>query len=117
MLKSLFIKNYVLIDQLDIDFSNGFHAFTGETGAGKSIIVGAVSLVLGNRADYSVIRKDKDKCEINALFDISNNNEAKNWLDQQDIEHSNEIECRRVISKEGRTKSWMSTLDLVLILV
>ncbi len=109
MLKSLFIKNYVLIKQLDCDFSQGFHAFTGETGAGKSIIVGALSLILGNRADYSVIRSGEHKCEISALFDIDKNQQAKDWLQQQDIDYSDEIECRRVITADGRSKSWINT--------
>lgn len=109
MLKSLFIKNYVLIKQLDLDFSNGFHAFTGETGAGKSIIVGALSLILGNRADYSVIRSGEQKCEISALFDINKNQQAKDWLNQQDMDDSDEIECRRVITADGRSKSWINT--------
>ena len=109
MLKSLFIKNYVLIKQLDLDFQSGFHAFTGETGAGKSIIVGALSLILGNRADYSAIRSAEDKCEISALFDIQNNQTVIDWLQEQDIEHTNEIECRRVISSDGRSKSWLNS--------
>jgi len=108
MLKSLFIKNYVLIKQLDLDFQQGFHAFTGETGAGKSIIVGALSLILGNRADYSVIRRGEKKCEINALFDINNNNAAQNWLKQQELDDNNEIEIRRVITADGRSKSWLN---------
>ena len=109
MIKSLFIKNYVLIKQLDLDFADGFHAFTGETGAGKSIIVGALSLILGNRADYSVIRNKNEKCEISALFDISQNKLAKKWLKEQEIEYNSEIECRRVISADGRSKSWLNT--------
>ncbi len=109
MLKSLFIKNYVLINQLEVDFSQGFHVFTGETGAGKSIIVGALSLIMGNRADFSVIRSGQQKCEISAFFDISNNKAAKDWLLEQEIEHNNEIECRRVITNDGRSKSWLNT--------
>ena len=77
MLKSLFIKNYVLTKQVDCDFSHGFHAFTGETGAGKSIIVGALSLILGNRADYSVIRSNEEKCEISALLIYKKTNKPK----------------------------------------
>jgi DNA repair protein RecN (Recombination protein N) len=61
MLKSLFIQNYVLIDSLDIEFANGFSVITGETGAGKSIILGALSLVLGQRADGKSIKKDEKK--------------------------------------------------------
>ena len=71
MLKSLFIQNYVLIDSLDIDFADGFSVITGETGAGKSIILGALSLVLGQRADGKSIKKEADKCVIEATFDIS----------------------------------------------
>ena len=71
MLKSLFIQNYVLIDSLDIEFANGFSVITGETGAGKSIILGALSLVLGQRADGKSIKKEADKCVIEATFDIS----------------------------------------------
>jgi DNA repair protein RecN (Recombination protein N) len=109
MLKSLFIKNYVLINQLDLDFSQGFHAFTGETGAGKSIIVGALSLILGNRADYSVIRNSEKKCEISALFDINKNQQAKLWLNTQDIDDNDELEIRRVINSDGRSKSWINS--------
>lgn len=71
MLKSLFIQNFVLIDSLDIQFDKGFSVITGETGAGKSIILGALSLVLGQRADGKSIKKGADKCIIEAVFDIS----------------------------------------------
>ena len=71
MLKFLFIQNYVLIDSLDIEFANGFSVITGETGAGKSIILGALSLVLGQRADGKSIKKEADRCVIEATFDIS----------------------------------------------
>ena len=71
MLKSLFIQNFVLIDNLDIRFDKGFSVITGETGAGKSIILGALSLVLGQRADGKSIKKGSDKCVIEAVFDVS----------------------------------------------
>ncbi|RHJ91757.1 DNA repair protein RecN [Parabacteroides bouchesdurhonensis] len=71
MLKSLFIQNFVLIDNLDIRFDEGFSVITGETGAGKSIILGALSLVLGQRADAKSIKNGADKCVIEAVFDIS----------------------------------------------
>ena len=108
MLKSLFIKNYVLIERMELDFAEGFHVFTGETGAGKSIIVGALALVLGNRADFSVIRNHQQRCEISALFAISDNKHVLDWLDKQEIEHTNEIECRRIINKDGRSKCWLN---------
>ena len=71
MLNSLFIRNFVLIDSLDIQFDKGFSVITGETGAGKSIILGALSLVLGQRADGKSIKKGADKCVIEVSFDIS----------------------------------------------
>ena len=66
MLRSLFIQNYALIDKLDIDFENGFSVITGETGAGKSIILGAIGLLLGQRADVKAIRNGATKCVIEA---------------------------------------------------
>ena len=71
MLKSLFIQNFVLIDNLDIRFDRGFSVITGETGAGKSIILGSLTLVLGQRADVKSIKQGADKCVIEAVFDVS----------------------------------------------
>ena len=71
MLQHLYIKNYALIDELDIDFPKGFSVITGETGAGKSIILGAIGLLLGNRADAKAIKPGEKKCVIEAQFNIS----------------------------------------------
>ena len=71
MLKHLLIKNYTLIDKLDISFQPGFSVITGETGAGKSIILGAISLLLGQRAEGKVIKTGADRCIIEAHFDLS----------------------------------------------
>ena len=71
MLKSLFIQNYALIDTLDIRFEPGFSVITGETGAGKSIILGAIGLLLGQRADSKSIKNGMSKCIIEAVFDLS----------------------------------------------
>ena len=71
MLKSLFIQNFVLIDNLDIRFDKGFSVITGETGAGKSIILGAIGLLLGQRADVKSIRQGAAKCVIEARFEIA----------------------------------------------
>ena len=71
MLKHLYIKNFTLIDELNIDFFPGFSVITGETGAGKSIIVGAVGLLKGNRADIKSIKANRDKCFVEATFNIS----------------------------------------------
>jgi len=71
MLKSLFIHNYALIDSLQIDFDRGFTVITGETGAGKSIILGALSLILGQRADARHIKQGETRCVIEGVFDIA----------------------------------------------
>ena len=71
MLRSLYIQNYALIEKLDIRFDTGFSVITGETGAGKSIILGAIGLLLGQRADVKSIRQGASKCIIEARFDIS----------------------------------------------
>lgn len=71
MLTHLYIKNFVLIDKLDIDFRPGFSVITGETGAGKSIVLGAINLLLGQRADSKVMKNNEEKCVIEAHFDIS----------------------------------------------
>ena len=71
MLKSLSIQNYALIDSLEINFNRGFSVITGETGAGKSIILGALSLILGQRAESKFIKQNEQKCSIEGIFDIS----------------------------------------------
>ena len=71
MLRHLFIKNYTLIDELDMDFGEGFSVITGETGAGKSIILGAIGLLLGQRADSKIIKTGTSKCVVEAHFDLS----------------------------------------------
>lgn len=71
MLQSIYIQNYALIDKLDIDFSSGFSVITGETGAGKSIILGAIGLLLGQRADVKAIKNGASKCIVEARFRIS----------------------------------------------
>ncbi|MCF6300593.1 MAG: AAA family ATPase [Proteobacteria bacterium] len=110
MIKSLYIKNYILIDALEIDFSDGFTVFTGETGAGKSIIVGALSLLLGERADTKVIGPFSDQAEIIASFDVSNNNEALYWLEENELGNNNddELQLRRTLNNEGRSRLWIN---------
>ena len=90
MLRSLFIQNFVLIDSLDIQFDNGFSVITGETGAGKSIILGALSLVLGQRADGKSIKSGSDKCVIEATFDVSKY-QLEEFFHVNDLEYDPEI--------------------------
>jgi len=100
MLKSLYIKNYAIIDELNIDFDNGFNVFTGETGAGKSIIVGALSNLMKGKADPALIRGGCDKAIIEGVFSVDDY--MKDILDEAAIEYDDDLIIRRVISKDNR---------------
>ena len=108
MLKSLFIRNFVLIDSLDIKFDKGFSVITGETGAGKSIILGALSLVLGQRADGKSIKKGSEKCVIEAVFDVSRYKLEEFFL-TNDLEYDAEI-CilRRELFASGKSRAFVN---------
>ena len=86
MLESLSITNFVIVDQLELNFDAGFTALTGETGAGKSILIDALSLALGSRSETGIVRNGYDKSEISATFNIVNNHDATKWLNENDIE-------------------------------
>lgn len=108
MLKRLSISNYALIDQLEIDFSQGLTIITGETGAGKSIILGALSLILGERADSSSIRDKERKTVVEATFDIKSYN-LKPFFDENDIDHyDGELIARREINPNGRSRAFVN---------
>jgi DNA repair protein RecN (Recombination protein N) len=108
MLKSLFIRNYVLIDELDIRFEDGFSVITGETGAGKSIILGALSLVLGERVESGSIQSGKDKCIIEAVFDISTYR-LENFFRENDLDYDTEA-CmfRRELYGSGKSRAFVN---------
>ena len=108
MLKSLFIRNYVLIDELDIRFDDGFSVITGETGAGKSIILGALSLVLGERADTKSIQTGSDKCVIEAVFDISTYS-LELFFEENDLDYD-VTEClfRRELYSSGKSRAFIN---------
>jgi DNA repair protein RecN (Recombination protein N) len=109
MLTSLRIENFAIVSQLELDFSLGMTAFTGETGAGKSIMIDALMLALGERADTSVIRKGAEKCDISASFHIDAASQPAEWLAQHDIANpDNEIILRRMMYTEGRSKSYIN---------
>ena len=97
MLKNLSIKNYLLIDDLSVSFNNGFTVITGETGAGKSILVGGISLILGKRADLSVNRDKSKKCIIEGVFDIGSF-DLKSIFDENELDYETETILRREIS-------------------
>jgi DNA repair protein RecN (Recombination protein N) len=108
MLQSLTIQNYALISQLEIDFSAGFSVITGETGAGKSIILGALSLILGQRADAKFIKQNEDKCLIEGVFDISSYH-LKSFFAEKDWEYDSQT-CilRREIWSSGKSRAFIN---------
>lgn len=109
MLKSLHVSNYALITELNIDFGAGFSVITGETGAGKSIILGALSLILGQRADTKSIKIDADKCIIEAEFDISTYTHLTNFFLQNDLDNQGKV-CliRRELTNSGKSRAFIN---------
>ena len=108
MLKHLYIKNFTLIDELDIELHRGFSVITGETGAGKSIILGAIGLLLGQRADSKSIKSGADKCVIEAHFDLSNY-AMEAFFDENEIEFDAEDTIvRRELTAAGKSRSFIN---------
>ena len=113
MLRSLNIRDFVIVDELDIDLDHGFTVLTGETGAGKSILLDALSLVLGERADPSQIREGKNKAEISALFSLDGllKNLISSWLDEQGFNLEDDgasLILRRIIDTSGRSRAFIN---------
>lgn len=108
MLKQLYISNFTLIDKLDISFPTGFSVITGETGAGKSIILGAIGLLLGQRADSKTIKAGADKCVIEAHFDLSRY-AMQPFFDQNDIEYdASDCIIRRELTATGKSRAFIN---------
>ena len=107
MITSLSIKNYALIEKLTIDFSKGFSIITGETGAGKSIILGALGLVLGKRADLTSLKNKEEKCVIEAQFEISKYN-LKDFFEVNDLDYEDETIIRREILPSGKSRAFIN---------
>lgn len=109
MLTTLCIKHFAIVKQLELDFSQGMTAFTGETGAGKSIMIDALMLALGGRADASVVRPGEEQCEITATFYFDKYSEPAQWLTEHDVLcDEGEIYLRRIINADGRSKSYIN---------
>ena len=107
MLTSLSIKNYALIDNLDVNFNNGLTIITGETGAGKSILLGGLSLILGKRADLNSIKDTTKKCVIEAIFDIKNYN-LKELFISEDLDYEEQTIIRREILPSGKSRAFIN---------
>jgi len=108
LLKHLHIRDFAVIEELDIPFNAGMTVFTGETGAGKSILVGALGLVLGDRSDSGIVRSGCERTEITAIFDIENKNEIQYMLAEQEMDCEDELILRRVINKDGRSRAYVN---------
>ena len=108
MLKQLYIKNFTLIDELDIEFQRGFSVITGETGAGKSIILGAIGLLLGQRADSKAIKMGADKCIIETHFDLSRY-QMEPFFTENEIEYdANDTIIRRELTAQGKSRAFIN---------
>ena len=107
MLKSLSIHNYVLIESLELDFPSGFSVITGETGAGKSILLGAIGLLIGNRADTSAIREGAAKCIIEGTFDVSALN-LQAFFEDNELEYDDECIIRRELLASGKSRAFVN---------
>lgn len=107
MLRKLYIQHLAIIDSIDIEFQKGLSVFTGETGAGKSIIIDGLNLALGERADTSLIRHDEERCEVVATFDIGSNTAAIDWLKQHSISQQQCV-LKRQLNQNGNSRCFVN---------
>lgn len=108
MLRKLSIQNYAIIDELQVSFSDGLNIITGETGAGKSILMGALNLILGQRADSSVLQDKEKKCIIEGQFSVQQNNKITAFFTENDLDSEKEILIRREIASNGKSRSFIN---------
>ena len=105
-LKSISLRDFVIVEALDLDLSSGFTVLTGETGAGKSILIDALQLALGGRADASMIREGANRCEISAEFDSPET--LTDWLNEGGYEVGDSLLLRRIIDLQGKSRAWIN---------
>lgn len=108
MIKKLAVRNYAIIEDIEADFSPGLNIITGETGAGKSILMGALSLILGDRADSSVLLKGEKKGIAEAVFNTDGRREVRNFLRQHDLDGEDELLIRREVSANGKSRAFVN---------
>ncbi len=108
MLRSLQIRNFAIIDQIDVEFDQGMTVLTGETGAGKSILVDALGLALGERGGNGLVRRGAARAEFSAEFDLGDLPEARRWLGEQTLDQGDECVLRRVINADGRSRAFIN---------
>ena len=108
MLNKLTIQNYAIIEEIEIDFSRQLNIITGETGAGKSILMGALSLILGERADSSVLVNTNKKCFIEGVFSIEDKTEVRAFLEANELDVYDELVLRREIGSNGKSRAFIN---------
>jgi DNA repair protein RecN (Recombination protein N) len=108
MLTQIHVRNLAIVDTIDVELASGMTALTGETGAGKSILVDALGLVLGDRADSSVIRHGCERAEISASFEIDQLASVADWLRERELDMDGECQLRRIINREGRSRGYIN---------
>jgi len=114
VLTHISIRDFAIVDELDLDVGQGLTVLTGETGTGKSILVEALGLVLGDRADLNVIRHGSTRAEISAIFDLTQNKAAALWLQDHELDSDGECQLRRTISSDGKSKGFINGRPLPL---
>ncbi len=107
MIKKLHIQNYAIIDELRIDFSEGLTIITGETGAGKSILIGALGLIMGNRADTKSLYNEAEKSVVEAIFDIASY-DLKPFFEANELDYDSELVIRRELSPSGKSRAFIN---------
>ena len=117
MLTSLEIKDYALIQNIQVEFNKGLNIITGETGAGKSILIGALGLLLGERASSETVRKGTKKSYVEGIFSIGDNDKVKRFLENNDFEYSEELIVRREISLKGSNRCFINDTPVQLSLI
>ncbi len=108
MLMNLQVRDFAIVDRIDIEFDAGMTSLTGETGAGKSILVDALGLVLGERGSAQLVREGAKRAEFAAEFDVSSLAEVSSWLEEQALDLDGECLLRRVINADGRSRAFIN---------
>jgi DNA repair protein RecN (Recombination protein N) len=117
MLKSFEVKDYALIEHISVEFGNGLNIITGETGAGKSILIDAMGLLLGERASTEVVRKGANKSVVEGIFNVEGNNKVKKLLEENEIEYYSELILRREISLKGSNRCFANDTPVSLSII
>ena len=108
MLSLIRVKSYAVIDEIELEFGRGFSVLTGETGAGKSILVDALGLALGDRADASAVRHGAERAEISVSFDVPGGHTALSWLAERGLDDDTGCTLRRLIGADGRSRAFIN---------